>query len=59
MKVYNGLYNKSNQNLSNRWFSQLLLDAKNKAQTMGNIRYVRYLEDLLRSSNDVVGGEAA
>ena len=59
MKAYKGLYKKSNQNLYDRWFSKLLLDTMNEAQAMGNIRYACYLEELLRSSDDRMGGEAA
>ena len=48
------------QQLSNnsQWFSSLLNEAKDEARTKGNTKYVRYLEDLLRSSNVVVGGGA-
>ena len=59
-KSYCSPHDKSNQNLYDRWFSKLLRDARDEARAMGNIRYTCYLEELLRSSNNLMmGGEAA
>lgn len=53
-------YNASHQeSKSNRWFSQLLAEARNKAQSKGNIQRAQYLERLLHLSNTLMGGEAA
>ena len=46
-------------NLFSRWFSKLLRDARDEALVLGNIHYAQYLEGLLKSSDDRMGGEAA